>query len=204
MQYKTHIVTSLAVALPVLSATGTLGAASIAAICLGSVFPDIDEPRSWIGKRTRGISDGTNKLLGHRGLTHSLLAVGIVAAVALLLAYIFQFRLSIAICFAAGYLLHLIEDSFSKSGLAWLLPFSSKRIQSGFGVIYYTTGSVIEKLFFLAMLLILIYQVIQMDFSPVVNTANAGLQGLADKIRGVEFSELVENALNGIKSFFGV
>jgi len=54
------------------------------------------------------------------------------------------------------------------------------------------------------MLLVLIYQVTQIDFSPVVNSANAGVQGLADKIRGIEFSELVENALNGIKGFFGV
>ncbi|WP_251647980.1 metal-dependent hydrolase [Niallia sp. MER 6] len=59
MQYKTHLSTSLVVA-------------------LGAVFPDIDEPYSWIGSRTRGISDLIKGFFGHRGLKHSLMGLFIV------------------------------------------------------------------------------------------------------------------------------
>ncbi|MBU4643267.1 metal-dependent hydrolase, partial [Bacillus toyonensis] len=48
-----------------------------------------------------------------------------------------------------GYCLHIIEDSFSVSGVKWLLPFSKKRYQSGFHVISYRTGGWAEMGVFL-------------------------------------------------------
>ena len=39
-------------------------------IALGSIFPDIDEPNSYIGKRMPGFSHIVSMLFGHRGFTH--------------------------------------------------------------------------------------------------------------------------------------
>ncbi len=43
---------------------------------LGSLAPDIDHPHSWLGRRLPWLSWPLAALLGHRGLTHSLLAIG--------------------------------------------------------------------------------------------------------------------------------
>ena len=40
---------------------------------LGSIFPDIDEPQSKIGRKTLGASNLIKTFFGHRGLTHSLI-----------------------------------------------------------------------------------------------------------------------------------
>src|ERR1035437_2397556 len=41
----------------------------------GSLLPDIDHPKSWVGKRLRPLSTIIAAILGHRGATHSLLAL---------------------------------------------------------------------------------------------------------------------------------
>src|SRR3954470_24677763 len=50
---------------------------------LGSLLPDIDHPKSWVGKRVWPVSLVCAKLFGHRGMTHSLIAVA--GCIALLL-----------------------------------------------------------------------------------------------------------------------
>ena len=72
MKYKTHLTTSLAVALPVLASTGNLTVGNVIAVSFGALLPDIDEQHSWIGRRTRGVSDLMNTVFGHRGITHSI------------------------------------------------------------------------------------------------------------------------------------
>ncbi len=42
---------------------------------LGSLLPDIDHPKSWLGRRVRPMSSVIAAALGHRGVTHSALAV---------------------------------------------------------------------------------------------------------------------------------
>ncbi|VEB43121.1 Inner membrane protein ydjM [Chromobacterium violaceum] len=41
----------------------------------GSLLPDIDHPKSWLGRRIPFLSRPISYLFGHRGITHSLLAV---------------------------------------------------------------------------------------------------------------------------------
>jgi inner membrane protein len=41
----------------------------------GALLPDIDHPQSWVGRRARLISQPLAALIGHRGFTHSILAV---------------------------------------------------------------------------------------------------------------------------------
>jgi len=61
-----------------MGATDTLTIGTVLAVGLGAVFPDIDELHSWIGSRTRGISDLIKGFFGHSGLTHSLMGQFIV------------------------------------------------------------------------------------------------------------------------------
>ncbi|MCP6617940.1 metal-dependent hydrolase, partial [Klebsiella pneumoniae] len=50
-------------------------AASLGLAVLGALLPDIDHPKSWVGKRTRPVSNVIGWIFGHRGITHSALAV---------------------------------------------------------------------------------------------------------------------------------
>ena len=52
-----------------------LAPGALALAALGGLLPDIDHPKSWVGRRVRPVSDLLAALLGHRGVTHSLLAV---------------------------------------------------------------------------------------------------------------------------------
>lgn len=174
MKYKTHITTTLAASLPVMVATNSLSMGSAIALGLGAVFPDIDEPHSFIGSRMRGISDVINFLFDHRGITHSLTGNLIMGATALLGHYFLNLPLSWAIWFSVGYFLHLVEDSFSKSGVAWLQPFSKQSLQFGFNKIYYVTGGMVENVIFALTFLLLVFQVTQLDLQENIKPPDWG------------------------------
>lgn len=158
MQYKTHLLTSLAIAIPVMSVTNTSEPEMIVALCVGILLPDIDEPHSWIGQRTRGLSDLLHGVLGHRGFTHSLISTGLIASIMVMISFFTQMQLPFAVYFTFGYFLHLLEDSFSKSGIAWFLPFSIKRYHSGFEVLYYKTGGISEYFILIVAAIVIIMQ----------------------------------------------
>jgi len=165
MTYKTHLSTALVITLPIMTTTNTLEVASIAALSLGCFFLDIDEPNSWIGRRTRGVSDLINRIFGHREITHSIIGLTIIAGCAMLLVHFTPLPAMASIYFIAGCTLHLVTDSFSKSGVKWLWP-KKKRFQSGFNKIYYITGGVVEKIVFTATLIFLawyFYNFVEMD-----------------------------------------
>lgn len=158
MKYKTHLTTSLAVALPVLAQTGNLTVGNVIAVGLGALLPDIDEQHSWIGRRTRGVSDLMNTVFGHRGITHSLFGLVLVLIPILFAVGMTPLSFTNGMCILAGYFLHLVEDSFSKKGIKWLLPISNKKFQSGFYVIYYSYNGLAEKLILIISTLVIIYE----------------------------------------------
>lgn len=159
MQYKTHLTTSFAVCLPVLASTGTLTVGNVIAVGIGALLPDIDEPHSWIGRRTRGVSDLIHFVFGHRGVTHSLFGILLVLIPILFAVGVTPLPFITGMCVVAGYCLHLIEDSFSKGGIKWLLPLSNKRFQSGFNVIYYSLGGIVEKGILILSTIILVLEI---------------------------------------------
>lgn len=108
---------------------------------LGSLLPDIDHPSSFIGRRSLGISHILNKLLGHRGLSHSLYAVFLISLTSLSpLPQNFSQGLT------GGYLAHIIGDYFSKTGVPLFSPFSKRR----FKFPLYRTGDMREGLILIA------------------------------------------------------
>jgi inner membrane protein len=103
-----------------------LDAGAMALAGLGGLLPDVDHPKSWVGKRLRPASDIIAKVFGHRGITHSLVAV---VGCWLLLQHQ-AVPLEIAVPVVVGYLSHLAADLLTPAGLrlswplkgTWALP----------------------------------------------------------------------------------
>ncbi|EGS5729501.1 metal-dependent hydrolase [Clostridium perfringens] len=138
MLYKTHLTTSSAIAIPILAATNELSIVTCSGVALGALLPDIDTPNSFIGKRLKIISRPINSFFGHRGVIHSITPVVIL----LILSFIFKSSFLWAITF--GFLLHLIEDTFSEKGIKWFAPFSELNIRIPFEILRYKTGGLKE------------------------------------------------------------
>jgi inner membrane protein len=88
-------------------------------VILGSLLPDIDHPKSYLGRRLYPISVLIHKLFGHRGFTHSLLStsfIGIIGAVYWASNPLFFGGLLL------GYLSHLLGDMFTPRGIPLFYP----------------------------------------------------------------------------------
>ena len=96
-----------------------MDAVSLGLAVVGSLLPDIDHPKSWVGRRVRPLSTCIGAILGHRGATHSLLAV---AGCGWLLFHDGTPR-AVAAPVLVGYLSHLAGDLLTPRGLrlAWPL-----------------------------------------------------------------------------------
>jgi inner membrane protein len=117
----------------------------------GSLLPDIDHPQSWVGRRTRPVSTVIARSLGHRGITHSALAVvGLVAA----LLWAGQRRDAVT-ALAIGYLSHLAADMLTPRGLRLAWP-----LRRSWGVPLCRTGSPAEALIVLGVACGLVWSVI--------------------------------------------
>jgi inner membrane protein len=138
MLYTTHMVTSLLAGTALNGLVGLNGGIPYyAGTLIGSLLPDIDHPKSFIGQRSLGIAHIIHKLCGHRGLTHSLLFTGITAAISFL-----TLPSNWAMGLAVGYAGHLLGDFFSVSGIPLLAPFSKKKYK----LPIYKTGGLSETI----------------------------------------------------------
>ena len=121
MMVRSHVVVGVAAwlaAAPLLHLPQLDPGALVLAVA-GALLPDVDHPQSWVGRRTRPVSTIVAATLGHRGVTHS--AVAVVALIALL-AEAGSRRIT-ADALAVGYLSHLAADLLTPRGLrlAWPL-----------------------------------------------------------------------------------
>lgn len=156
MKYRTHFTLTMAIGLPLMAATNEISFLNGFALGVGSLLPDIDHPSSFIGKRNKIASGLANKTLGHRGATHSFLGMILIFIIGTFIQfhYLSSSGQYVTFWLVGGYLLHLIEDSFSKEGIPWLWPYKKRHSSKFF---YYTTGGVGEYLilgFTLCLLLI--------------------------------------------------
>jgi len=111
-------------------------------ILVGSIFPDIDQPRSYINQRLN--TNVFSKLSKHRGFFHSIWCIALVYVVFM---YFFKQYLPYASLFLVGYFSHLLADGMTLQGINFLHPFSRLHL-SGF----IRTNSATEK--FLALILL--------------------------------------------------
>ncbi|HID7483750.1 TPA: metal-dependent hydrolase [Morganella morganii] len=89
----------------------------------GALLPDIDHPKSMLGQWVRFISVPVSRLCGHRGFTHSLLAI---------LTGVILFRTQLPVSWSVpadfyqavivGYLSHLAGDMLTTAGIPLLWP----------------------------------------------------------------------------------
>lgn len=82
------------------------------AFTLGALLPDIDSEDSTIGRYFLIIS----KWIPHRTITHTIWAVALLAGLG------WYFDSIQVMALAAGYGIHILQDTFSKQGIAWFYP----------------------------------------------------------------------------------
>ncbi|MDP6648230.1 MAG: metal-dependent hydrolase [Candidatus Woesearchaeota archaeon] len=111
-----------------------------------SIFPDIDERKSKIGKKYKKTSAIINFIFGHRRFFHSIY----IPLILYLAIYNINNEMGIAIL--AGYFSHLFMDALTKNGIRPLYPIINKRING-----FIKTNSIIEKIFFLIIILLTVY-----------------------------------------------
>jgi len=108
-----------------------------------SIFPDIDERKSKIGRKYKGISTIINFIFGHRGFFHSIY-------IPLFLYFIFYYiNTEIGIAILLGYFSHLFMDAITRNGIRPLYPIINKRING-----FFRTNSIFEKIFFVIVILL--------------------------------------------------
>lgn len=82
-----------------------------------ALLPDIDHPGSMLGKRILPLSVAISAVFGHRGITHSLLAV-----VLLIIATVFYGGHALVAAVTVGYVSHLLMDWLTPAGIPLLYP----------------------------------------------------------------------------------
>jgi inner membrane protein len=117
---------------------------SLALAVGGALLPDIDHPQSLVGRRVGIVSRPLAALVGHRGVTHSLLAI----AAGILALRWHGVSQAIVLPLAVGYLSHLAADLLTPAGLrlAWPLPHRT-------AIPLCRTGSLMEPLIVIGLLI---------------------------------------------------
>jgi inner membrane protein len=93
---------------------------------LGSLSPDIDNSKSWLGRFFPLISKPIENKFSHRTLTHSLLAIVFIWSIAVIVKFLFDTGNFNPIAFAIGYTSHILIDCASVQGVKILYPFSMR------------------------------------------------------------------------------
>lgn len=123
----------------------------LVATAIGASLPDLDEYNSSASRKS---IINFSLFLRHRGITHSLLGWGFFSyALYWGMNHLYPFKIvpniihnywgCIWLGLVIGYLLHLVEDSFSNQGVNWLAPLVKR---TGKPLLHYKVGGWFEKL----------------------------------------------------------
>jgi inner membrane protein len=119
---------------------------------LGSLLPDIDSPKSALGRLLPFVSVPLEQRFGHRTVTHSFLALGFLGLLLLPLAF---FRLGAYCALLLGYFSHLLADCATQSGVPLFYPHPTMYVAPGNPRYRFHTGSLGEQGLLLVLLLLL-------------------------------------------------
>lgn len=114
MTAKTHFLIGTVSAFFIASSWNNIGNMKeifITSTMLGSLLPDIDEPNSFIGRRTKIISSPLNSIFGHRTIAHNLIIYFI------MLLYAIYSKNMIIIGVSFGAIIHIFCDAITNSGV---------------------------------------------------------------------------------------
>lgn len=100
--------------------------AMLMAVCaLAALLPDIDHPSSTLGQLIYPVSTLISTIFGHRGFTHSILALACVMYALIKLAPSPAHSIWITVI-SVGYLTHLVGDVITPAGLPLLYPIKKR------------------------------------------------------------------------------
>jgi inner membrane protein len=129
MTAEGHLIFSVACAIFAKKAEITPALASgdwwhiIPAALLTSLLPDIDHPQSLLGQRLRWIAIPISRAFGHRGFTHSLLAIaGGMMLFRLEMPHSWLMPIDVLHAMIIGYFSHLLADMLTPAGVPLLWP----------------------------------------------------------------------------------
>lgn len=147
MMYYTHFAFGLLIALLSLDFLDIQNKLLFVLIALFfSVFPDIDNTKSKIGKENKLISRIINFFFGHRGFFHTIYPP-------LILFFIFyNINNELGTAVLVGYISHLFIDGMTKNGIRLFYPLINRKING-----FFKTNSISEKIFFLIVFLLDLY-----------------------------------------------
>ncbi|MFB6421976.1 MAG: metal-dependent hydrolase [Candidatus Malihini olakiniferum] len=90
---------------------------------LTALLPDIDHPKSVLGQRVKCISRPIARAFGHRGFTHSFLAIlVIICFIRFHLPFVWLIPTDAYHAMLIGYLSHIIADMLTAAGVPLLWP----------------------------------------------------------------------------------
>lgn len=163
MNYITHSIGGLGAGLGVISTMSPLDEISTATIIsgaiLGSLLPDIDHTKSFIGRKVPIASHVISATFKHRGFLHTPVFIAIVAIIIMLSVpmignpAVSRMTILFAKGLIPGMVSHILLDSFNKGGISWLWPFSAKRYR----ILSVRTDSIMESIFTVCLASIVVF-----------------------------------------------
>jgi len=141
--FKTHLAFGLLISLLIVNTINV--SYPIIFVILVTIFtslPDIDHPKSKIGRKLFFISWPINVIFSHRGFFHSIFPPLIISSVLYYIGLKF-----LALTLTVGYIAHLLGDSITKEGINFLHPFTRFRLQGPI-----TTGQTFEYIIYISIL----------------------------------------------------
>lgn len=138
------------------------------AAALGSLLPDIDHPSSRVGRMFPQVSKPLAAVFGHRGFTHSLLAILALVAVLAYTSHTHAASLPAATAAAVsiGYLSHLLADYLTVRGIPLFWPYRRPGGDYALPYLAFRTGGPVEIVLTAALGLLLAY--LAVEWGPYV------------------------------------
>ena len=143
---------------------------AVLAAAATAVLPDADHPGSWLGRQLGGVSEDLNRLFGHRGFLHSLLALVLVTLALGSPLWWITGRASPLIAVSVGYGSHLFADMMTLGGVRLFWPSRVISVFPGRDDYRVRTGGNSERVFvaFALVFALLFYPVSRVGFDGLI------------------------------------
>ena len=128
MNYKEHLIGGIILGVGAVYLTHKMAipcnsVVLVSTASLGALLPDIDHPKSKVGRVVPFLSRPLYKWVGHRTLTHSLAFATLTASVGL------QLHAAFGIGLFVGVISHILLDMFTPAGVSLLYPFRKNKFR---------------------------------------------------------------------------